>query len=70
VARLAGFPAIFPRFRRSPLAEAAISIKKPAIVFSLEDKIGNRIVNNIDCGYHPKKCARSRNTRQRGTVAA
>jgi hypothetical protein len=33
----------------------------PALVFNFDIKIDNCIVNNIDCGYHLKKCAETDN---------
>src|ERR1700720_3870116 len=41
---------------------------KQATVFNLEDKTDDRIVNNIECGYHQKNAdaARTRGTQYRG----
>jgi hypothetical protein len=56
IARLAGFPTIFPRFRRQrPGRPGSQQHNKQATVFNLEDKTADRIVNNIECGYHLKK---------------
>jgi hypothetical protein len=56
VARLADFPTIIsPISTLAPGRLDQATAYKPAVVFNLEDKIANRIVNNIESGYHLKK---------------
>jgi hypothetical protein len=55
VARLAGFPTIIsPISTLAPGRPEHLPHNKPAVVFNFEDKIANRIVNNIESGYHLK----------------
>jgi len=61
VARLTGFPTIiFPISTIDPgcLGRTNSTIRRHS--FQFESKIDNCIVNNIECGYHLKKCAETK----------
>jgi hypothetical protein len=48
-----------------PDASSSNLKRQPALVFNSEDKTDNRIVNNLECGYHLKNHRQSKRNRGR-----